>query len=1056
MRLIYNGRDHYDAWVPDALVTPAAPAALTGDLGDGGRAVDTGDSGKKPDWPGVVRTPKQRTVLWPWEGEELATTVTTFVRQVDAVDLPGQHLLVLLADAERALLLGERVLPEAMLDAVFAGGPNTPPWVPIVDADPRAPMVLTVVSDDDAHALAFGRSVERELRRRLDAGRAAPTHLSVVTMRRLRVPAEPVRVPQLRFRLPVPPAGQLSRAHLAGLPERVRQAYVALPDYTAGDPAPTYERLSQDQRHEGREESRTAATQQAEPRRAELTPPGPVRRVTVADTGLADDLGGHRGWLLHGGWPPAAADATGAAPVELTVAAPADTARLVRLSLPAVEDQPALEVDALVEPPTGASLDVEPRLITVVPLWRNDFVDGPVAQPIVDPPEMVRRAWRYLIEDTEQTETATIRAERPDQHDDSPLDAIERRMLQARVLSVIRETFWETFGETPAYAAGLAAFLGMPEDTPLADYWQNEPVRELIMRHPWRLLSTELVSYVDRYGWRAAHRIVIQPGRLDAGSSDALVTPDGVRHTAADYLARLPAAGGNRVLFFPDLDHAAAAESGFIRAVRASAVVVLPTLLPVDVQWIVLGASAVTDAEVSLLVPNLEEALARATLHAADPVEGRQLTEALLADPDLRIYENEDRLAEIFDSGLLAVPAAPVRLLLGRTGRIDVESIRAELWEAGVLLIDPAALPRHRVMIEITDPRPELVQSFQTDRGGTRGGQFLLDGRYAAEHPDTWRVVAEPWSRIQSWLAVLDPDRTYPWDPYLLALAHRDRVARRIDETPGAWPGASHRFAPVSTAALAQVQEMFAGQSTREGVIWTQSAESPSQTMLLVDETARGIVDHPVVYFVPKPPRARAAVTIPQSEDLRGRGLVVAVGQLDGDRLTGDGWEVTADEVIENEALRAHPRVVLLDRSPPARCGDPRSRRSRNGSGSSGTTTWATAARRCRPGRTRWTCWAGSCCGRWTTSTCRGSTTRGCPSAAWSACGSPRTRPSGCGGWRCCAPRRRSAHPGSGGHGRRRCAPTACRRSPTRWWPAGSPRPSPRPGRTWSPTTAPC
>ncbi|MFE7873025.1 toxin glutamine deamidase domain-containing protein [Micromonospora humida] len=910
VRLLYNGHDHYDAWVPDALVTPATPAGVPDD--DGGRTVDTGDSGKEPNWPGVASSPKRRGVLWPWDGEELATTVTTLIRQVDAVDLPGQHLLVLLADAERALLLGGRVLPEAMLDAFFAGGHNGGPWAPTIDVDPRAPLVLTVVSDDDANAVAFGRSVERELRRRLDVGQAAPAHLSVVVMQESRVPTEPVRMPRLRFRLPVPPAGQLSRAQLAGLPERVRQAYVALPDYTAGDPSPAYERLSQDQR-----EQPWAAAQQATPLRVESTPPGPVRRVTVADTGLADGLGGHRGWLLRGGWPSTVTDTTGAAPVELTVAAPADTTRLVRLSLPAVEDQPALEVDALVEPPAGASLDVEPRLITVVPLWRNDFVDGPVAQPITDPPEMVRRAWQYVIEDTEQTETAGILAERSDQHDDSPLDGIERRMLRARVLAAIRETFWETFGDTPAYAAGLAAFLEMPEDTPLADYWQNEPVRELILRRPWQLLSGVLETYVDRYGWQGAHRIVVQPGRLDAESSDALVTPDGTRYTAADYLARLPTTGGTRVLFFPDLDHAAVVESGFIQGVRASAIVVLPTLLPADVHWIVLGASAVTGAEVSQLVDRLDGALARATLHAADPVEGRELAQALLADPALRIYEDDDWLAEIFDSGLLATPTEPVRLLLARAERGDVASIRTELRQAGVLLIDPAVLPRHRVLIEITDPRPELVQSFQTTRGGTRWAQFLFDGRYAADHPDTWRVISEPWSRIQSWLAVLDPGRTYPWDQFLLAMAHRDQVARRIGETPGAWPGAGHRFAPVSPAALAQVQELFAGRSTREGVIWTESAESQSPTLLLVDAAARGIVDHPLVYFVPQPPQARAVVTIPQREDLSGRGLVVATGQLDGDRLTGDGWEVTADEVIASEALRAHPRVVLLDRSPP-------------------------------------------------------------------------------------------------------------------------------------------
>ncbi|MDI5943418.1 hypothetical protein QLR68_35930, partial [Micromonospora sp. DH15] len=244
-------------------------------------------------------------------------------------------------------------------------------------------------------------------------------------------------------------------------------------------------------------------------------------------TGLADGLGGHRGWLLHGGWPVATADTTGAAPVELTVAAPADTARLVRLSLPAFEDQPALEVDALVEPPPGVTLDVDPRLVTVVPLWRNDFVDGPVAQPIVDPPEMILRAWRYLIEDTEQTETATVRAERPDQHDDSPLTVVERRMLRNRVFSVVRELLWETFGDTPAYAVGLAALAAMPNDVPVVDYWNNEQIRELIVRYPWRLLAGELASFANRHRWRGAHRIVIQPGALDAGSSDTLVTPDG-------------------------------------------------------------------------------------------------------------------------------------------------------------------------------------------------------------------------------------------------------------------------------------------------------------------------------------------------------------------------------------------------------------------------------------------------------------------------------------------------------------------------------------------------
>ncbi|MDI5940931.1 hypothetical protein QLR68_22885, partial [Micromonospora sp. DH15] len=393
--------------------------------------------------------------------------------------------------------------------------------------------------------------------------------------------------------------------------------------------------------------------------------------------------------------------------------------------------------------------------------------------------------------------------------------------------------------------------------------------------------------------------------------------PDGVRYTAADYLARLPVVEGARVLFFPNLDHAAAAESGFIRAVRASAIVVLPTLLPVDVQWVVLGTSAVTGIEVNLLVTQLDEALARATLHAADPVEGRQLAEVLLADPDLRIHEDDDWLTEVFDTGLLAAPAAPVRLLLEWPGGTNVEALRAELREAEVLLIDPAVLPRHHVMIEITDPRPELVQSFHAERGGTLMPQYLLDGRYAAEHPDTWRVVAEPWSRFRSWLAVVEPERVYPWDPYLLALAHRDRVARLVDETPGAWPGAGHRFAPVSATALAQVREMSAGQSARDGVIWTRSLDSPTQAMLLVEETARGIVEYPVVYFVPRPSPARAAVTIPQREDVQGRGLVVAVGQLDGDRLIGDGWEVTVDEVVESEALRAHPRVVLFDRSPP-------------------------------------------------------------------------------------------------------------------------------------------
>ncbi|MDI5942529.1 hypothetical protein QLR68_31330, partial [Micromonospora sp. DH15] len=299
VRLIYNGRDHYDAWVPDALVTlddPGTPDAVTGDIGDNRRVDDTGDSDKGPDWTGVLRTPKQRAVLWPWEGEELATTATTLVRQADAVDLPGQHLLVMLADSERALVLGERMLPGAMLDAAFVEGRAGTAWTPTVVVDRRAPMVLTVVTDDDAHAVAFGRSVERELRRRLDEGLAVPTHLSVVPMERLWVPAEPVRTPRLRFRLPVPPAGQLSRAQLAGLPDRFRQAYVAPPDYTAGDQAPTYERSPREQRPTNRvrqDESRPAAAS----RGPEVTPPGPVRRVTVADTGLALGVGGHGGWL---------------------------------------------------------------------------------------------------------------------------------------------------------------------------------------------------------------------------------------------------------------------------------------------------------------------------------------------------------------------------------------------------------------------------------------------------------------------------------------------------------------------------------------------------------------------------------------------------------------------------------------------------------------------------------------------------------------------------------------------------------------------------------------
>ncbi|MEV6708064.1 hypothetical protein [Micromonospora wenchangensis] len=935
VRLLYNGRDHYDAWVP------AAVAAS-----DDGRAVERPDSGKGPGWLGVLRTPRQRGVLWPWDGDDESMSMATLIRQVDAVDLPGEHLLVLLADENYALLFGDRVPPGGVLGTVFAGGPPGARWVAATTVDPRAPMVLTVVSDNDEHAVAFGRAVERELRHRLDVGLPTPSHLSVVTMSTNEVPIEPVRLPRLRFRLPAPPPGQLSQVHLADLPARIRQAYVTPPGYTEGtllgaaawreglppftssaapepvvtpspdDAPPTYGRVQQDRRHEERvrqeEEFRTAAARQAERLAAEVPPDGPVRRVTVPDTGLADGLGGHRGWLLHGGWPPPTDGPTGADPVELAVAVPNDAVRLVRVSLPAVEDQPALEVQALVEPP-GAAVDVEPHLLPVLSMWRNDFTDGPVAQPILDPPEMVRRAWLYLIDDTEQTEAATIRAERGD----DPDAEVDREMLRARVLATVRETFWETFGESPAYAAGLTAMVRLPGDMPLPDYWTVGPVRELIMRYPWRILSTEIGSYVQRFGWRNAHRIVLQPGVLDGASDDVLVTPDGVRHHATDYLARLAGTdGGSRVLILPDLDHATAAQSAFVRTVRASVVVVLPTLLPVDVQWTVSGSSAGTGTEVDILVGTLDEALARAVLHAADPVEGRRWAEMLLADPDLRVGENGDWLTEIFDSAVLTTPYEPVRFMVDGGEPVDAGELRSRLRDSGVMLVDPYRLPEHRVLIEITDPRPELVQYAPVDRGGTRLRQLVVDGSYAAEHPDTWRVVDEPWSRIQSWLAILDPDRTYPWDPFLLALAYRDGLMLPVDERTGAWPGAGHRFVPVHAAALAEVREVFAGRSPRDGVIWTTQGE-PRGTLLLVDEGTRVIVDYPMVHLVPRPTAARAAVTVPDAEDLHDRGLVVAVGQLDGDRLTGDGWEVTADELIDSEALRAHPRVVLLDRSPP-------------------------------------------------------------------------------------------------------------------------------------------
>src|SRR5262249_27457102 len=70
--------------------------------------------------------------------------------------------------------------------------------------------------------------------------------------------------------------------------------------------------------------------------------------------------------------------------------------------------------------------------------------------------------------------------------------------------------------------------------------------------------------------------------------------------------------------------------------------------------------------------------------------------------------------------------------------------------------------------------------------------------------------------------------------------------------------------------------------------------------------------------------------------------------------------------------------------------------------------------------------------------------TAACHSAAWWACGSPRTRPAGSRRWRCARPRRTCRPRSFGGTPRHGAGPTGLRRSPARASRAGS-HPATRP-----------